>query len=48
MNRKKNMKQIINHPNKKERRRKLRNNLTPAEATLWLALKNKLAGREKI
>ena len=40
------MKQIINHPNKKEHRRKLRNNLTPAEATLWMALKNKqLAGR---
>jgi len=40
------MTQIINHPNKKCYRRKLRNNLTPAEATLWLALKNKqLAGR---
>ncbi len=40
------MKPIINHPNKKERRRNLRNNLTPAEATLWLRLKNKqLAGR---
>ena len=40
------MKPIINHPNKKERRRNLRNNLTPAEATLWLGLKNKqLAGR---
>jgi len=40
------MTQIINHPNKKRRRRKLRNNLTPAEATLWVALKNKqLAGR---
>jgi len=37
---------MINHPNKKEHRRRLRNNLTPAEATLWLALKNKqLAGR---
>jgi len=40
------MKQLINHPKKKEFRRKLRNNLTPAEATLWLSLKNKqLAGR---
>ena len=30
-----------------ERRKKLRRNLTPAEATLWLALKNsKLAGRK--
>ena len=40
------MKQLINHPNKKEHRRQLRNNLTPAEATLWMVLKNKqLAGR---
>jgi very-short-patch-repair endonuclease len=40
------MRKIINHPNRKEYRRRLRNNLTPAEATLWLALKNKqLAGR---
>ncbi|MEN8225799.1 MAG: endonuclease domain-containing protein [Bacteroidota bacterium] len=40
------MKQIINHPEKKKNRRKLRNNLTPAEATLWLSLKNKqLDGR---
>lgn len=40
------MKQIINHPSKRERRRNLRNNLAPAEATLWLRLKNKqLAGR---
>ena len=40
------MKQIINRPSKKAHRRNLRNNLTPAEATLWLALKNKqLAGR---
>ena len=40
------MKPIINHPSKKEHRRRLRNNLTPAEATLWLALKNRqLDGR---
>ena len=40
------MKQVINHPNKIAYRRKLRNNLTPAEATLWLSLKNKqLEGR---
>ena len=40
------MKQVINHPKKKLFRRKLRNNLTPAEATLWLSLKNKqLMGR---
>ena len=40
------MKQIFNHPDKKEDRRNLRKNLTPAEATLWKALKNKqLAGR---
>ena len=40
------MRQSINHPNKKEHRRNLRNNLTPAEAALWLALKNKqLSGR---
>lgn len=35
------MKQIFNHPGKKEDRRRLRNNLTPAEATLWKMLKNK-------
>ena len=40
------MKQEINHPSKIKHRRRLRNNLTPAESTLWLALKNKqLAGR---
>ena len=40
------MKQLFNHPSKKEDRRNLRKSLTPAEATLWLALKNKqLAGR---
>lgn len=40
------MRRIINHPKKKSFRRKLRNNLTPAEATLWLSLKNKqLNGR---
>ena len=41
------MKQVINHAKMKRIRRKLRNNLTPAEATLWLSLKNKqLAGRK--
>ena len=40
------MEQLFYHPSKKEYRRNLRNNLTPAEATLWLKLKNKqLAGR---
>jgi very-short-patch-repair endonuclease len=40
------MKPLINHPDKKGQRRILRNNLTPAEATLWRGLKNKqLKGR---
>ena len=40
------MKQVFNHPRKKQQRRNLRNNLTSAEATLWRMLKNKqLRGR---
>lgn len=40
------MKQLINHPDKRDQRRTLRNNLTTAEAVLWRGLKNKqLKGR---
>jgi very-short-patch-repair endonuclease len=40
------MKQIFNRGYLKKARRDLRKNLTPAEATLWLMLKNKqLEGR---
>lgn len=35
------LRNINNQPHLKAFRRKLRSNLTPAEATLWLALKNK-------
>ncbi len=38
---------LHNHRYLKERRRELRNNLTPAEASLWKALQNKqLEGRK--
>jgi len=41
------MERLHNKPYLKPRRKKLRRNLTPAEATLWLALKNsKLSGRK--
>ncbi len=36
-----NQPQLFNRKYLKKYRRKLRNNLTPAEATLWLHLKNK-------
>jgi len=41
------MERLHNKPRMLPRRKKLRRNLTPAEATLWKALKNsKLAGRK--
>ncbi|WP_044510543.1 endonuclease domain-containing protein [Hymenobacter sp. DG25B] len=38
---------VHNHPHQKSTRRELRNNLTPAEATLWRALqRSQLGGRK--